>query len=137
MKYILLALTAAIATANYEVTTEDGDIISLTPEQENDIYDYAFKQLDYNEDGFIEEAELVQFQSEYENEITHGECLEMISEADTDGDGRVSKAEYIAAAEASAAAALDDLEEDFEQELEIWLNVWLKHNHYDFDNVTL
>ena len=50
----------------------------------------AFKQFDLNGDGYIVESELYEVMSKIEPTVTKTEIEGMISDADTNEDGRVS-----------------------------------------------
>ena len=54
----------------------------------------AFKVFDKNGDGFVEVAELRQVLQGLGEPLSEAELQEMIKEADTDGDGRISYQEY-------------------------------------------
>ena len=54
----------------------------------------AFKVFDKNGDGYVEVAELRQVVQGLGEPLSEAELQEMIKEADTDGDGRISYQEY-------------------------------------------
>lgn len=55
----------------------------------------AFKVFDKNGDGYVEVAELRQVVQGLGEPLSEADLQEMIKEADTDGDGRISYQEYV------------------------------------------
>lgn len=55
----------------------------------------AFKVFDKNGDGYVEVAELRQVVQNLGEPLSEADLQEMIKEADSDGDGRISYQEYV------------------------------------------
>lgn len=55
----------------------------------------AFKVFDKNGDGYVEVAELRQVIQGLGEPLSEADLQDMIKEADTDGDGRISYQEYV------------------------------------------
>ncbi|TGZ64254.1 hypothetical protein CRM22_006467 [Opisthorchis felineus] len=66
-----------------------------TKPEDNEFYRRAFAEFDQDGDGYICAEELRVLMASFGEPLTHDDIMEMIQEADTDGDGKVNFEEFL------------------------------------------